>query len=121
MRPQDLKDIPREVIDHVVSDIDLFDEAIRDDIFFTRDPNVTAMLLCLQQRMVKVKQLRRGRFGNRAPQKIVVFGFAGHDRVFRFATNAMLNVRSSIETQNINVGELKIFTNIIKTMIHGFY
>lgn len=116
---ESLGDIPREEITHVVTDIDLMDMAIKDDICFIRDPNVVARMLCFGCKLVKIQNLKAYKSGNKPPQRIVNFGFANHDDVYKMVVNSKLNIRSSLEYQNINSGELDMYQNALKTILHS--
>jgi hypothetical protein len=116
---QDVESIPREEIEAVVHEIDLLNEAIACDIFYTRDPNDAAMLLCLGMELVKVKFCKQMIYGKRSPQRVVHFGFKGHDETFSFVVRSKLNVQSSLKYKNINAGELRMFQGIVKTILHG--
>jgi len=111
--------IPREEIEAAVHEIDLLEEAIKNDIFYTRDPNDAAMLLCLGMQLVKIKFCKQMIYGRRSAQRVVHFGFAGHDDTFKFVVKSKLNIQSSLRYQNVNAGELRMFQGIIKTVLHS--
>jgi hypothetical protein len=119
---QDLSSVQREEVLEQIHEITIVEEAINDDICYVRDPNVAAMLCCLGKIIVRIKLLKSVRFGlNKPPaQKIVMFGFKGHDEVYAYAVKAKLNSRSSTDFQNINIGEYLMVSNVLKTIIHSF-
>lgn len=103
----------------ILCDIELLDEAIADDIFYTRDPNDAATLMCYGFKIMKV-QVARVTFGNRKPQKVVLFGFDGHNKTYKTVMRIKLNLRPSIEDPNINIAQFKIYMEILKTAIHSY-
>ena len=118
-RMQDIDSVQREEVESVVYEIDLLNEAIKEDIFYTRDPNDAAMLLCLGMTLAKIKFCKQMVYGKRTPQRVVHFGFSGHDDTFRFVIRSKLNVQSSLIYKNINAGELRMYQGIIKTTLHS--
>jgi len=116
---QDLDSVPREEVESVVHEIDLLEEAVKTNVMYTRDPNDAAMLLCLGSELAKVKFCKQMVYGRRAPQRVVHFGFVGHDETFKFVVKSKLNVQSSLLYKNINAGELKMYQGIIKTILHS--
>ena len=116
---QDVDSASREEIESVVHEIDLLNEAIKLDVFYTRDPNDAAMLLCLGMELVKIKFCKQMIYGKRSPQRVVHFGFRGHDETFKFVIKSKLNVQSSLLYKNINAGELRMYQGIVKTVLHS--
>jgi len=100
----------------VLSGIRLVSEAIDGDYFSTRDPNVAALCKCFGQTMTGHRTVLV-RYGNRSPQRVVEFQFAGHDKVFKAATMALLDIRSSQVIQNVNAGEFLAHLKNLKTII----
>jgi hypothetical protein len=100
----------------LLTEIQVVDEALAGDYFSTRDPNIAALCMCFGQKMYKYRVLLV-KYGKREPQRVVEFQFAGHDKIFKVATNSLLDIRSSITVQNINVGEFLAHLRNIKTVI----
>lgn len=115
----DTDEIPRELVTGVFYEIELAEEAIKDDVFYTRDPNDAAMLLCYQKKLVKIKYCKQMVYGRREPQKVVHFGFAGHDEIYKFVVNSKLNMQSSLVYTNVNVGELRHYNGLVKSILHS--
>lgn len=115
----DLDKVPREEVEELVYEITLLNECIKDDVFYTRDPNDAAMLICMGMELVKIKFCKQMIYGKRNSQRVVHFGFSGHEETFKYVIKSKLNTRSSKEYQNINAGELRMVQGIIKTILHS--
>jgi len=103
----------------VISELQLVTEAIEGDYFSTRDPHVAALLKCFGQTLVRHRTILV-RYGRREPQRVVEFQFCGHDKVFKMAQAALMDIRSSLVVQNVNVGEFMAQLRNIKTIILSF-
>jgi len=109
-----------EEIGEVLSDLEIAEIAIGENVCYTRDPNDAAMLLCYGKKLVRVKIYKRARFGNRSPRRVVMFGFLGHDDVYRAAIRAKLTYRSTKDYQDVCFGEHQKYLSQIKTLIHSY-
>lgn len=100
----------------LLTEIQVAEEALTGDYFSTRDPNIAALCMCFGQKM-KLYRVLLVKYGKRDPQRVVEFQFAGHDKVFKVATNSLMDIRSSITVQNVNIGEFLAHLRNIKTVI----
>jgi len=116
-----IRDVPREEVQNIVSEVTLSTEAIEQDICYIKDPNVAAILLCLGKILIKIKIAHHARFGNKPPQRIIAFGFDGHDDCMAFAINAKLNLQPSTQMRNVNIGEYTHYLSTLKTIIHSIF
>lgn len=116
----DIDSVSREEVEVAVYELNLLDEAIKEDVFYTRDPGIATMLLCLGCELVKIKFCKQMIYGRRSPQRVVNFGFRGHDDTFRFAVKSKLNIQSSATYKNINIGEYHCYSGIVKTILFSF-
>jgi len=100
----------------IVTDVQLLEEAVDEDMLYIRDPNDVATLLChgLQVGRVRVMIVR---FGNRDPQRVVLFGFIKRDQAIGKILQLKLNMQSSLDAPNINIGQYQRWQAVLKTHI----
>jgi hypothetical protein len=103
----------------VVTDVQLLEEAVVDNILYIRDPNDVAVLMCYGYRVVRVR-LMIVRFGNRSPQKVMLFGFSEREDVLSRILKLKFYPQSSLQSPNINIAQFNQNISVLKTAIHSY-
>jgi len=107
-------------IGELIDGIDILEIAKREDMAYLRDPNDVSMLLCYNYKIARLLILKQARFGNRKPQKVVMFGFVDRAEIYKTVVRVNSTRRSSVDYQDICYSDFRAEMQRVRTLIHSY-